>query len=420
MHATIDDNHLKDLMKIALMELLEEHPGMLRGLMAEALEDMTSDRRSVRDEPDYEEDDFPRRHTVRPQRSRMHSSGFSGFGDGISSSTRRTGAGSGAGFSTQNPESVSSSGRWSTGGSATPSPEDPHLGATATDYGTPYGAADPFFRTSSASGAAHDNQAAGAPFHHHPGIARSGAPLTGAAYLSQGFNLIVHPGLRRYVVLPMITSALLFSFALWWGMGQFGAFGSMAHGYLPFWLGWVEWLLWPFFVIAPVVIIFYFFTLITNIIAAPFNALLTEKVSRQMSGMPLGGGPGFGAALLRVPASLKDEWRKSMWFILRALGLLVLFFIPFVNLIAPLVWALFASWSLALKYLDYSVNNQNLEFDETRALAAENRWLVLGFGGAVLLVTIVPLLNLVAMPAAVAGASALWTERMAVRRNITV
>ena len=414
MHATIDDNHLKDLMKIALMELLEEHPAMLRGLMAEALEDMTTDRRSVREEADYEEDDFPRRHTVRSRRSRMEgASEFSGVGDSVPPSARRAGGGA-AGFSTPNPETATPSGRWNAVDD-TPNAEDPHLGATASDYGATFGVSDSFFRPPPAAGTTRTGKAPGASFHDH---AASSAPLTGAAYLSHGFSLLIHPGLRRYVVLPMATSVLLFSVALWWGMGQFGAFGSWAHGYLPFWLGWIEWLLWPFFAIAPVVIIFYLFTLLTNLIAAPFNALLAEKVARQMSGLPLGGGPGFGAALLRVPSALKGEWRKSLWFILRALGLLVLFFIPLVNLIAPFVWALFAAWSLALKYLDYSVANQNLEFDETRALAAENRWLVLGFGGAVLLVTTVPVLNFVAMPAAVAGASALWTERMAARRNI--
>ncbi len=421
MHATIDDNHLKDLMKIALMELLEEHPAMLRGLMAEALEDMTTDRRPPREERDYDEDDFPRRHSARTPRSRVEASAafgdvgeaghgghrFTDAGEGV----RRTSTGPTMGFSTPNPDTMAASGRWGAEAHAT---EVPPMGSTASDYGTAFGA-DPFFRPPPTSGAARAGRV-----HNRAGNLRPASFTTGAAYLSEGFELILHGGLRRYVVLPMATSVLLFSVALWVGMGQFGAFGHWAHGYLPFWLGWIEWLLWPFFAIAPVAIIFYFFTLATNIIAAPFNALLAEKVSRQMSGLPLGGGPGFGAALLRVPSSMKGEWRKSVWFVLRALALLVLFFIPLLNLLAPLVWVLFASWSLALKYLDYSVANQDMEFDETRALAAENRWLVLGFGVSVLLVTIVPVLNFVAMPIAVAGASALWTERLALRRNSTV
>ncbi|CAK0770972.1 CysZ protein [Gammaproteobacteria bacterium] len=423
MHATIDDNHLKDLMKIALMELLEEHPAMLRGLMAEALEDMTTERpRGEREDDDYEEDDFPRRHSARSRRSRMGGAppGFSS-GPGAetaSSSTRRAGSGTTADFSTPDAETASPSGRWNLGGE-TPGVEDPQAGATTSDYGSAFGTSDPFFRKPPPPSGAAYGTASGTSYHHSGSSASSAnTPFAGAAYLSRGLALLLNPGLRRYVVLPGLTSLIIFTFAVWVGMGQFGAFSSWAHGYLPFWLIWIEWLLWPLFAIAPVVVIFYFFTLATNVIAAPFNALLAEKVSRQISGLPLGAGPGFGTAILRVPSSLKDEWRKSVWFIVRALILVVLFFIPLVNLLAPLLWALFSAWSLALKYLDYPIGNQGLEFDETRALAAENRWLVLGFGGAVLLMTIVPVLNFVAMPAAVAGASALWTERMALRRNI--
>ncbi|CAK0770971.1 CysZ protein [Gammaproteobacteria bacterium] len=431
MHATIDDNHLKDLMKTALMELLEEHPAMLRGLMAEALEDMTrerprgGDRDRDREDDDYEDDDFPRRHTARPsRRSRMNASaGFSGPGpEDIPTNNPRRAANNGAtaGYSTAGPEGIGPTGRWNPAGE-TATVEDPQMGAATPDYGAAFGSSDPFFRKPPLPGGAYGSAAPSSPFQNRQGAATSPVtPFTGAAYLSRGLSLLINPGLRRYVVLPLASSVLLFSFAIWWGMGQFGAFNGWAHGYLPFWLIWIEWLLWPIFTIAPVVVVFYFFTLITNIIAAPFNSLLAEKVSRQISGLPMGAGPGFGTAILRVPSSLKEEWRKSVWFIVRALIFVVLFFIPLVNLVAPLLWALFSAWSLALKYLDYPIGNQGLEFDETRALAAENRWLVLGFGVAVLAMTIVPVLNFVAMPAAVAGASALWTDHMALRRNMSI
>ncbi|CAK0742665.1 CysZ protein [Gammaproteobacteria bacterium] len=420
MHATIDDNHLKDLMKIALMELLEEHPAMLRGLMAEALEDMTADRsRGEREDDDYEEDDLirerTRRHTARPRRTRAHASS-PGFPDPEAENTHHRAAGrTTSEFSTTEAEGANPAGHWDHNEESF-APEESHPGATTSDYGAAF---DPFFRKQSpASGSVYGGTAANPPFHHHANTKPSQSSFSGAGYLSRGLTFLLDPDLRPYLVLPMATSILLFSIAVWLGMGRFGAFSGWTHGYLPFWLSWIDWLLWPFFTIAPVVIIFYFFTLVANILAAPFNSLLAEKVSRKLNGLPLGGGPGFGTAILRVPSSLKEEWRKSVWFVVRAFAVMILFFIPLINLAAPFVWTLFSAWSLALKYIDYPVASQDLEFDETRALAAENRWLVLEFGGAVLLMTIVPVLNFVAMPAAVAGASALWTERMAIRRNV--
>jgi CysZ protein len=334
------------------------------------------------------------------------SAGFSTPSIEGTAASRRGAAASG--FSTPDHEDIGLSRRWTPGGG----PEEDSLGATTSDYGA--GGADPFFRKSPSSGTPYS----GATTSSSAKPANTAnTPSAGIVYLSRGLTLLTNPGLASYIALPLAVSAILFSLAVWWGMGQFGAFSSWFHGYLPFWLVWIEWLLWPFFAIAPVAVIFYVFTLLTNLIAAPFNALLAEKVVRQINGMPLGGGPGFGKALLHLPSSFRDEWRKSVWFALRALPLLVLFFIPWVNLLAPLLWALFSAWSLGLKYLDYPMGNQGIEFDEVRARAAEKRWLVLNFGGAVLLMTLVPVLNFLAMPAAVAGGAALWAERMAPQRN---
>lgn len=405
-------------MKIALLELLEEHPAMLRGLMAEALEDMTADRpRSERGNDDYEDDDLlrerPHRHSTRSRRSRTNTPSPE-FSDSAAEGLRRpNGRTAAPEYSTPGSDSMGPSGRWDL--NEDPPDLEEHLGATTSDYGAAF---DPFFRKPPSS-SSFGGVSSGPASHNRTANATStNVSSHGSAYLSRGLTLILEPDLRPYVVLPMASSILMFSIATWLGIGQFGAFGGWTHGYLPFWLSWIDWLLWPIFTIAPVAIIFYFFALGANLFAASFNALLAEKVSRKIDGLPIGGGPGFGTAIFRLPSSIQEEWRKSMWFIIRALVVVVLFFIPLVNLAAPFVWILFSAWSFSLKYLDYPVSNQDLEFDETRALAAENRWLVLEFGSAALLMTIVPVINFVVMPAAVAGAAALWTERMALRRNI--
>jgi len=395
MHATIDDNHLKDLMKIALMELLEEHPAMLRGLMAEALEDMTAER--PRGERDEEDDDEPirervRRHT-RPRRSRAHPA---------TAEERHS-------EDDHSEHSEPLTENWDNSSTAAADNLDDSGPAS-------YPGIDPFLKKAPPAG--DSPYASSAPPRPRPRAAR--IPLTGSEYLLQGLSLLLEADLRPYIAIPAVASMLAFSLAVWLGMGQFGAFGNWGHGYLPFWLGWIEWLLWPFFTIAPVTLIFYFFTMVANFFVAPFNALLAEKVARHINGLSINTGPGFGSALLRFPSLLKEEWRKSMWFLIRALLLTILFFIPLINLAAPFIWGIFAAWSLSLKYLDYPVRNQDLEFDETRAIAAENRWLVLGFGGSVFLMTIIPVLNFIVIPAAVIGAAALWTERMATQGNPSI
>jgi CysZ protein len=78
-----------------------------------------------------------------------------------------------------------------------------------------------------------------------------------------------------------------------------------------------------------------------------------------------------------------------------------------VGLLASGVLAVFTVWMLALEYLDFPLGNRGLLFPEQRELAAQHRWVVLGFGSAVFLLTLIPLVNFTVMPAAVAGATRL-------------
>jgi CysZ protein len=81
-----------------------------------------------------------------------------------------------------------------------------------------------------------------------------------------------------------------------------------------------------------------------------------------------------------------------------------------INIIAPFVWMVFGAWMLALEYLDYPMGNHGLSFPVQRQTAQKKRLTVLSFGGATLFATLTPFINLLVMPAAVAGATALWLE----------
>ncbi len=53
---------------------------------------------------------------------------------------------------------------------------------------------------------------------------------------------------------------------------------------LPAWASFVEWLLWPLFVLLLLAIIFFTFTMLPNLVAAPFNGFLAEKVEVMVRG----------------------------------------------------------------------------------------------------------------------------------------
>jgi CysZ protein len=73
---------------------------------------------------------------------------------------------------------------------------------------------------------------------------------------------------------------------------------------------------------------------------------------------------------------------------------------------------MFSAWMLTLEYCDYPMGNHNMRFKAQRTLIGRKKLLGLGFGGATLLGTMIPLVNFFVMPAAVAGATALWVSQL--------
>lgn len=234
---------------------------------------------------------------------------------------------------------------------------------------------------------------------------------TGIHYLFEGFRLIRQPGLRRYVAVPLLVSMVFFSAAIMGLVYWLEVLIEWLLGYLPDWLSWLQFLLWPVFFLVCVLLIFYSFSIVTNLIAAPFNGMLAEAVEKYLTGQPIETG-GWKALLKDIVPSLMAELRKLLYFVLRAVPLGVLFLIPGINLAAPFLWALFSAWMLVIEYIDYPMANHLLHFSEQRRLLRSRRFLAYGFGGGSLLLTMIPLLNFLAMPVSVAGATAMWVSEL--------
>ncbi|MCW8875363.1 MAG: sulfate transporter CysZ [Gammaproteobacteria bacterium] len=232
----------------------------------------------------------------------------------------------------------------------------------------------------------------------------------GVAFLLEGLRLIRLPGLRRYVLIPLLINVLLFGGALYFAFGWVASLVEMLLAYLPAYLDWLSYLLWPLFALVSLVVVFFSFTMLANFIGAPFNDLLAAAVERQLTGRAQEDSD-WKTLLRELLPNLLSELRKLLYFVLRAIPLGILFLIPGLNLAAPFLWALFAAWMMALEYTGYPMANRGLLFPQQRRWLREHRGLSLGFGGATLLGTLIPVVNFLVMPAAVAGATAMWVKK---------
>ena len=230
----------------------------------------------------------------------------------------------------------------------------------------------------------------------------------GFQYLLSGFKLILKPGVRFYVLIPLLINSLLFASVIIYGASSLNGFIDWLIAKWS-WLEWVEWLLWPIFVIVALAIVFFCFSIVANLIGAPFNSFLAEAVERTLTGKKVE--PDSKMSLMQIIIiSIKTEFQKLLYFVIRALPLLLLFIIPIVNIAAPVIWFLFTAWMLALEYGDYPMGNHDILFKQQREKFASNRQLAFGFGSGVMLLTMIPVINFLAMPVAVAGATKMYIE----------
>ncbi|MDP2506885.1 MULTISPECIES: sulfate transporter CysZ [unclassified Oceanobacter] len=228
--------------------------------------------------------------------------------------------------------------------------------------------------------------------------------LIGAGYLWRGFTLLNEPGIRRYVWLPILINLLVLSFGTYWlidAVSQWDGFDSS-------WISWLAWLVVPLLLLLSTLISGYFFSAVLLLLASPFYGLLAGKIEQR-----LGHEVEDESIAALIPRTVIRELVKMGYYLPRYLLLLLLSFVPGVNLLMPFVWFWFGSWVMALQYSDYTLDNQQQNFRASREQVATQRWTAWGFGGAVSVLMAVPLLNCLVPPAAVIGATLWQLQRQA-------
>ena len=230
----------------------------------------------------------------------------------------------------------------------------------------------------------------------------------GTQTLARGLRLLNRPGVRAYVVMPLLINLVLFGALIWYGYQLFVPLVAWLMSFVPGFLDFLEWFIWLFFVLSAAITVFFLFTPVANIVGAPFNALMSEKIEEMLTGEPVASDVSFWQMAVD---SIGSQLRRLGYILLWALGLFLFSLIPVVNLAAPVLWFIFGSWLLSLEYLDYPMGNHDITFTRQKQILSERRGLSMGFGGAVMIMTSIRIVNFFAMPVAVAGATLLWVEQ---------
>ncbi len=233
--------------------------------------------------------------------------------------------------------------------------------------------------------------------------------MNGIDCFFEGFTLVRKPGLRQYVIIPAIINAVVLTLMISALVSQFDGWITSMTAWLPDWLSFISGLIWLLAVVAVVFASFYLLTIIANIVAAPFNALLSIKVEEFLSGSPI---ESSVSLWMIMPRAIWREVSKLVYLLPRLLGLLLLSIIPVVNAVAPVLWIVFGAWMMTVQYTDYAADNNEISFTDLRRRLANERIQSVLFGLPAYLLLAIPIVNLIILPVAVAGGTVFWVKNL--------
>lgn len=229
----------------------------------------------------------------------------------------------------------------------------------------------------------------------------------GMLYMVRGIRSLSTSGLKRFIILPVILNCLLFAGLFYFTYHYLYPYATYYLDKLPSWLSFLSGVFFVIFIICFFLLFLSLFTVVFNVIASPFNALLAEKAQVLFYKRPVPSLPFYEMAL----RSMKRQGQFLIYYLLRLLGIGLLFFVPFLQPVYPFIWFLFTAWILSIQYQDFAMDNNLISFKDMQEKVKENRMLSLGFGSLINLTSFIPLLNVLIMPAAVIGSIMIYCDR---------
>jgi len=238
--------------------------------------------------------------------------------------------------------------------------------------------------------------------------------VSGFIYPFKGFRfLISSPRLIALAAIPVAINTLLYAFFAWYVYSRFGRWveALTANGDAWYWAV-LHYILIVFVSLFLIVFIFYTFTMVGNLILAPFNEVISEKVEALYSeGTARDTAFSIGLLLKDMGRSYKAEAGRLILYLSGFLLLLLLNLIP---LAGQALYAfsiiLYTFFFLCWEFLDYSMERCKLSFGDKKKLAFSNPALFLSFGAGAALLLFIPFLNLTAIPVCVTGATLLFSD----------
>ncbi len=226
--------------------------------------------------------------------------------------------------------------------------------------------------------------------------------IRGIGCLLSGFrHLLGNAELRVILWRILILLAVLM---LILGVGVYELSQYLAGRFIPTGDAWyvdiLAWLSWLFSLLLALAVGLVSYVMLGSIVSAPWLDALAERVEN-------------GAVTTRhelwwrtVMSSIANALMPLVQFVPYAVLSMLLLLVPvYGTVVASVLWAYAGLQLLAFEFMDTPASRRNWRWTERKAAMDKNRWFYLGFAGLASFLLLIPLLNLLVLPAAVVGLS---------------
>lgn len=221
-----------------------------------------------------------------------------------------------------------------------------------------------------------------------------------------------YPRLLPYIIIPFLINVTVFSGAVYLGLDFFA---TTVVDQIPFGDAWywavLYWLIWILALIVTAVLVFFTFTVVGNLIASPFNDLLSERTEEMLVGQTNNTPFSFRQFLADAWQTLLMEAKKISIFVVVMLLIIPLNFIPGLGNTLYTVLAIgLTLFFLCFEYLGFVMVRKRQFYKEQKHYIFSHKFLMIGFSCGVLVMLAIPFVQLLCIPLAVIGMTRLWCE----------
>lgn len=227
-----------------------------------------------------------------------------------------------------------------------------------------------------------------------------------------------HPPLWKYILFPFLINVVVFAAGFLYFLAKLDRLLTFIPKSEGWYFGVLYYAVAVILVLTFIIIAFYAFTIIGNIIASPFNSALSEKTEALMNSSAAASASGVIALFKDVAHSVGTEIKRLLYFLFWLFPLLLINFIPVIGQVLYFILMFFYTcYALTFSFMDYSLDRRFRSFRQKNKIIFSDKARMTGFGTVCFMIGLIPVLNLFLIPVCVIGATMMFVNEHAAKVN---